>query len=565
VRFPIKGNIMEKKLICFIIVSIMCMSSVVLSANDEYSGRTNKNSSTANLGQIEVLSDDLLRYITPNDPAMTSSRGPGPGYYDTSEYFIGSVGVGLIFLESNGAIDPSTEDWSTTEINNVQSEINQAMTWWSNQNQYAGVNYVLDVHTAVPTSYEPIIHPSAMTDPTYEKLWVCEAMASLGYSSGDWMQRTRDYVNAMRTAKNTDWAFTVFLVDSSNDIGGDFSDGYFAYAYLGGPYIVMTYDNDGWGISAMDQVMAHETAHMFWATDEYDGYTEYSGYLNAADVEGSGGLMDTNTLFLSSGTKLQIGWRDTDGDTIQDIIDTCPETLLTPYPQDPTPNPILTYTGSATEVPYPNANPQPGCAGNDVTINSIYVVFYSIDGGYWIPANPSDGIWDDPMENYDFTTTSLPHGVHTIESRAMNTVGNIDSSPATDTITIDIAPDTPMITGTVQGKTGQMYQYNVSTNDLDGDLIFYWIDWGDGTNTGWLGPHPPGFLLQVTHSWSTKGTYHVKVKAKDTFSMESPWATIDVTMPMSTLYNGNFIRAFLQTHPLLHQLLSLLFHTMAMK
>ncbi len=150
----------------------------------------------------------------------------------------------------------------------------------------------------------------------------------------------------------------------------------------------MTYDNDGWGISAMDQVMAHETGHIFWATDEYDGTTEYSGYLNAADVEGSGCLMDTNVLSLSTGTKLQVGWRDTDGDTIQDIVDTFPETVLNPYPQDPTPNQVLTYTGTATEVPYPNNNPQPGCAGNDVSINKIMVVLYRIDSGYWLRSSP---------------------------------------------------------------------------------------------------------------------------------------------------------------------------------
>ncbi len=322
-------------------------------------------------------------------------------------------------------------------------KLTQAITWWANQNPNAGLSYVLDVHTAVPTSYEPIIHPSAMTDPTYEKLWVSEAMASLGYSSGDWMKRTRDYVNAMRTAKGTDWGLTVFLVDSSNDIGGNFSDGYFAYAYMGGPYIVMTYDNDGWGISCMNQVMAHETGHIFWATDEYDGYTEYSGYLNAADVEGSGCLMDTDFLSLSTGTRLQVGWRDTDGDNILDIIDTNPETVLNPYPVDPSPLSTLSYTGTATEVPYPNNNPQPGCAGNDVTINKIACVFWRFDGGVWSPANPSDGIYNQAMESYFFTTVPLPHGTHLIETFTLNNVGNTDTTPASDTVTIDIPPNIP--------------------------------------------------------------------------------------------------------------------------
>ncbi|MCU0850240.1 MAG: hypothetical protein MUC80_03070 [Candidatus Thermoplasmatota archaeon] len=549
---------MKKKVIGLCMLLFICASTIPYGTGAQVNTPDTTIVSSSS-GQIQVLSNDLLCYLENRDSEKSRTDDPTPGYYDTSEYLIGSVGVGLIFLESNGAIDPSTENWDSTETTNVQNQINQAMTWWCNQNIYAGLNYVLDVHTAVPTSYEPIIHPSAMTDPTYEKLWVSEAMASLGYSSGDWMQRTRDYVNAMRTAKGTDWALTVFLVDSSVDIGGDFSDGYFAYAYLGGPYIVMTYDNDGWGISCMNQVMAHEFGHIFWATDEYDGYTEYSGYLNAADVEGSGCLMDTNVLSLSTGTRLQVGWRDTDGDTIQDIIDTFPETVLNPYPQDPSPIPALSYTGIATEIPYPNNNPQPGCAGNDVTINNIACVFWRFDGGGWSTAAPSDGLYNQAVESYSFTTIPLPHGTHLIETMTLNSVSNFDATPASDTITIDVPPHTPTITGTVEGKPNQQYMYTTSAADPDGDPLYYWFDWDDGTNSGWLGPFPPGAPVNANHSWSAKGSYEVKVKAKDFFSMESPWATLDVTMPKSLLFDGSFLQVFLRNHPLLSYLFSFLF------
>jgi hypothetical protein len=186
---------MKTKIIGYFMLFLMCASTLPLSTISGTSDDTIASPISNPEGEVEVLSNDLLRY---NGPSGRQSMGPGPGYYDTSEYLIGSVGVGLIFLESNGAIDPSTENWNTTETNNVQSQINQAMSWWINQNQWASLSYVLDVHTAVPTSYEPIIHPSAMTDPTYEKLWVSEAMASLGYSSGDWMKRTRDYVEPQK-------------------------------------------------------------------------------------------------------------------------------------------------------------------------------------------------------------------------------------------------------------------------------------------------------------------------------------------------------------------------------
>lgn len=548
---------MKKKLIAVLMFLGLCTS--LLSISPAVGDITEwKEPSRDTSGDIEILSNDLLRYTGERDPLMSNPRGPGPGYYDTSEYLIGSVGVGVIFLESNGSNDPNRENWTSTEESNVQNQLNLSLSWWSNQNASAGVSFVFDIHKAVPTSYEPIIHPSVFTDPSWEKLWVCEAMASLGYGSGDWMKRTRDYINAMRTAKGCDWAYAVFIIDSSNDVDGNFSDGYCAYGYLGGPFLVMTYDNGAWGISRMNQVMAHETGHMFWATDEYDGTTEYSGYLNAADSEGSGCLMDTNTLTLSSGTKLQVGWRDTDGDTIMDIVDTNPQTVLNPYPQDPTPLQILIYTGSATEVPYPNNNPQPYNPGNDVTVNRISVVLYRCDGGPWNPATPTDGLYNQPMELYSLTTIPFPHGPHLVETFAINSVGNSDTTPASDTVTIDNPPNRPTLTGKVNGKIGKPYMYNCSAADMDGDPVFYLIDWGDGTNTGWLGPFPPGALIHMNHTWSTKGTYPVKAKAKDTYNMEGSWATLNVTMPLITIDDNSFFAEFLHRHPLLSYFFSLL-------
>ena len=515
---------------------------------------------------IEVISDDLLRVVEPFDSQLSTCISPGPGYYDTSEYLLGSAVVGVIFLESNGTTDPNTESWTPTEETTVQNEINQSLTWWASQNLYAGVSFTLDVHKSVPTRYEPIIHPSAITNNAWEQLWVSEAMAYLGYSSGDWIKRTRDYLNAIRTSYGTDWAFAVYVVDSSTDANGLFSDNYCAYGYLGGPFIVMTYDNGkttnpwplpSWGIGRMDQVMAHETGHIYWATDEYNGNTEYSGYLNYNDTEGSGCLMDTNALSLSSGTKLQIGWRDTDGDNIQDIIDTYPQTMLTPYVPDPTSNTILTYTGSATEVPYTNNNPQPNNAGNDVTINNILVVFYRIDGGTLMPATPVDGLYDEPVEDYTFTTPSLPpRPPHVIEAIAQNNIGNLDQTPAKDTVTIDNPPTNPTIAGPNTGKPGQKCTYTISATDPETDQVSYWIDWGDSTNSGWLGPFSSGTVATANHTWSVKGLYTVKVKAKDSFTMESGWATLNVTMPYS--YNKpilQFLDLFFQRYPHAFQIL----------
>jgi hypothetical protein len=485
--------------------------------------------------------------------AQSVNLKQAPGYYETSEYMIGSIAVGEIFLESIGGNDPSTENWQPVEELNVQMEIGAALNqWWASQNPNSQVSFTYDLHTAVPTTYEPIIHPSAVTADAYEKLWVSEAMAHLGYTSGDWMQRTRDYVNNLRQTKGTDWAFAIFIIDSTNDFATDpitpgaFSDGYWAYAYKGGPFCVMTYDNDGWGITRMDQVLAHETGHIFWATDEYDGTPESSGYLNAMDIEGSGCVMDTCSLCLSTGTQLQIGWKDTDGDGILDIIDTNPDTNIDPFLPDPTTSTTLVYTGYGIVVPYPNNNPQISASGNDVTINTISNVEYRVNSGTWQNANPVDGTYDSEKEHFTMTIGPLTPGTYTIEARAQNSVGNYDLTLASDTVTIttgNAAPNKPSTpSGTTSGKANTAYTYTTSTTDPNGDQMSYWFDWGDGTNSGWVGPYASGATASATHSWTSQGNYQIKVKAKDTSDTESVWSDpLAVSMPKQKIQSNNLL------------------------
>ncbi len=47
---------------------------------------------------------------------------------------------------------------------------------------------------------------------------------------------------------------------------------------------------------------------------------------------------------------------------------------------------------------------------------------------------------------------------------------------------------------------------------------------GDGTYSGWIGPNASGATESIKHKWSVKGSYQIKVKAKDTNGAESPWS-----------------------------------------
>jgi len=85
------------------------------------------------------------------------------------------------------------------------------------------------------------------------------------------------------------------------------------------------------------------------------------------------------------------------------------------------------------------------------------------------------------------------------------------------------APNKPAPpTGPTSGITNVEYTYSGNTTDPDGEEISYLFDWGDGTDSGWLGPYPSGTTVSASHTWSYGGTYNVKLKAKDT--VDGPWS-----------------------------------------
>jgi hypothetical protein len=94
-------------------------------------------------------------------------------------------------------------------------------------------------------------------------------------------------------------------------------------------------------------------------------------------------------------------------------------------------------------------------------------------------------------------------------------------------------PNPPTITGPVKAKIKIVTRYNFTTKDPDDNNVSYFIDWGDNTTSGWVGPYASGATVSQSHTWTTKGTYTIKAKAKDIYGNESNWSTLQVIMPLS--------------------------------
>lgn len=75
-------------------------------------------------------------------------------------------------------------------------------------------------------------------------------------------------------------------------------------------------------------------------------------------------------------------------------------------------------------------------------------------------------------------------------------------------------PAPPTITGPVKGNINVATVYNGTTTDPEGDEVWYFIDWGDQTNSSWIGPYSSGASVIKLHAWTIKGTYILKPRQR---------------------------------------------------
>ena len=92
-------------------------------------------------------------------------------------------------------------------------------------------------------------------------------------------------------------------------------------------------------------------------------------------------------------------------------------------------------------------------------------------------------------------------------------------------------PFPPGINGPSEGGIGKEYEYTVMTTDPQGEDVYYWIDWGDETNTSWIGPYASGEEVTKKHTWLGQGVFVIKGKAKNALDIESSWSEpINITI-----------------------------------
>ena len=200
---------------------------------------------------------------------------------------------------------------------------------------------------------------------------------------------------------------------------------------------------------------------------------------------------------------------------------------------------------------------------------------YPSDGGTNIPENiqiswtGSDPDNDDLTYDVYFGTTSPPPKIVSNQSEtsyapenlvnlttyywqivAWDEHGESTTGPIWSfTTTSNYPPDKPNITGPPSGNVGEDLEYTFIATDPNGDSLYYYISWGDGSAEEWIGPLPSGEKLNATHQWSKSGPYIIKAKVKDQ-GAESPYAMLEITIPRYRLVIPSLIQKFLGKLPI---------------
>jgi hypothetical protein len=173
------------------------------------------------------------------------------------------------------------------------------------------------------------------------------------------------------------------------------------------------------------------------------------------------------------------------------------------------------------------------------------------DGDISVLQNPTH-IYDD-AGNYTVTLTVTDDDGITVRDSTWAFIRG-DNNP----------PSSSRITGPTSGKAGVEYTYCViNVTDPDGDDIWAYFSWGDGSYSGWIGPNASGEDICASHAWE-RGNYGIRVKLKDEWGLETDWSDpFPITMPKNKPFNFNFnllswlFERFSNAFPILRHLLGI--------
>ena len=202
------------------------------------------------------------------------------------------------------------------------------------------------------------------------------------------------------------------------------------------------------------------------------------------------------------------------------------QTVRTPHPSEPPVTPGKPHGQTQGVI---NVTVSFTATTTDPEGDTIYYLFDWGDGNYsaWIGPYPSG---ETAIGSYDWQAL----GTYQIRVKARDSWGASSnwSEPFTFTVIVNTPPSAPTITGSAFARTGKAYEYSFTSTDInDNQTVSYFVFWGDGNVSGWVGPCQPGEPLTLNHTWTKRGSFTISACAKDSVGGTSQWTSFKVIVP----------------------------------
>ena len=167
----------------------------------------------------------------------------------------------------------------------------------------------------------------------------------------------------------------------------------------------------------------------------------------------------------------------------------------------------------------------------------------------------------DPSLNHDEVRSIIYNSTDWIETNKYIGNGRINVYKALLIASgVTVPPNKPSTpAGQINGKPGVEYTYTTTNTDPAGGDFYYLFSWDDKTYSGWVGPFASGATGNATHVWNKKGNYQIKVKARNSYGIESEWSDpLSVIMPRNKIVTNALFLQLLKQLPLLEKLFSII-------
>ncbi len=166
----------------------------------------------------------------------------------------GRIAVGLVIVSGPGDLE-----MTAAQQQKIVAEVQNGLSFLGGRAPARDVTFTYDIQVASITTPAAAGQNATGSDP-YEQLeapWRDAALAAIGQPAG--LSGIARYIKTIKAARSAHAAYCAFFTHYQLQ----------HFAYCRGDYVVMHYDNDGWGTDNLDRVFAHETGHVFGAPDEY--------------------------------------------------------------------------------------------------------------------------------------------------------------------------------------------------------------------------------------------------------------------------------------------------------